>query len=177
MASADDRPSDLTPQIQAAMQRGDRAGALALLADAERAAPGDKALKMQRAMVCRATGDLAGALSALDDALNLDPYDFVALLSKGAILERTVGERRAAAVYRNALTIAPPEDEMPPPLRAPTERARQVVARTREALEAHLTARTAAVKAEVSGEARRRFDESVGIFAGRTRVYNQEPLL
>jgi aspartate beta-hydroxylase len=66
---------------------------------------------------------------------------------------------------------------MPPPLRAPTERARQVTARTMAALEAHLKARTDAVKAQVSGEVQRRFDESLGIFAGRTKVYSQEPLL
>lgn len=176
MASANSRQPDLSADIQAALQRGDRQGALALVLEAERAAPRDLALKMQRAMVSRALGDLAGSLDALDEALNLDPYNFVALLSKGAILERTIGERAAAAIYKNALSIAPPEDELPPPLRAPTERARQVVARTMEALEAHLKARTDEVKAEVSEATRRRFDESVGIFSGRTRVYNQEPL-
>ena len=177
MTSADSRPSDMSAAVQAALQRGDRQGALALLREAERAAPADKALKMQRAMVCRALGDLPGALSALDEALSLDPYDFVALLSKGALIERTGGERAAAAIYKNALTIAPPDDELPPPLRAPTARAREVVARTREALEAHLKARTDAVKAEVSDATRRRFDESLGIFSGRTKVYSQEPLL
>ena len=45
------------------------------------------------------------------------------------------------------------------------------------ALEAHLKARTDAVKADCSEAGRRRFDESVGIFSGRARVYNQEPLL
>ncbi len=176
MASAD-VGADISAAVQAALQRGDRAGALALLREAERADPRDKALKMQRAMVSRALGDLAGALAALDDALSLDPYDYVALLSKGALIERTSGERAAAAIYRNALIIAPPEDELPPPLRAPTARAREVTARTQAALEDHLKARTDAVKAQVSPAARRRFDESVGIFAGRTKVYTQEPLL
>jgi aspartate beta-hydroxylase len=149
MASADSRQPDVEAGVQAALQR---------------------------AMTRRAAGDLAGALTAIDEALNLDPYHFVALLSKGALIERTSGERAAAAIYRNALMIVPPDDELPPPLRAPTERARQVVARTMEGLEAHLRARTGAVKTEVSGEARRRFEESLGIFAGRTRVYTQEPL-
>jgi aspartate beta-hydroxylase len=165
MSSAESRPTDLTGPIQAALQRGDRAGALALVLEAERAAPQDKALKMQRAMVCRAAGDFAGALDALDEALSLDPYDYVARLSKGALVERVSGERAATPVYRNALAIAPPDDELPAPLCAPTERARQVIART------------TAVKAEMSDEARRRFDESVGIYSGRARVYVQEPLL
>ena len=174
---ADEGQADLNAAVQAAMQRGDRAGALALVREAERAAPQDKTLKMQRAMIARAMGDLAGALSALDDALAIDPYDYVARLSKGALVERVEGERAAATVYRNALAIAPPDAELPPPLRAPTARAREVVARTMAALEDHLTARTGAVTAEVSAAARRRFDESVGILAGRTKVYNQEPLL
>ncbi|HEX5264763.1 MAG TPA: aspartyl beta-hydroxylase, partial [Phenylobacterium sp.] len=177
MTSAEVRQPDLSADVLAALQRGDRRGALALVLAAERAAPQDIGLKLQRAMVSRALGDLAGALIALDDALALDPYDYVALLSKGAVVERLKGERAAAAVYKNALSIAPPDDEIPTPLRAPTDRARQVVARTMEALEAHLKTRTGTVQAEVSDAARRRFDESVGIFAGRTRVYNQEPLL
>jgi aspartate beta-hydroxylase len=177
MTSADSRQPDLSAALQAALQRGDRNGAMSLLREAEAAAPQDKALKMQRAMVCRAIGDLAGALFALDEALALDPYDFVALLSKGALMERTAGERAAAAIYKNALLVAPPPDEMPPPLRAPTARAREVVGKTRDALEAHLKARADAVKAEVSDATRRRFDESLGIFSGRTKVYVQEPLL
>jgi hypothetical protein len=177
MSSAESRPTDLSGAIQAALQRGDRQGALALVLEAERAAPGDKALKMQRAMVCRLAGDLTGALAALDEALSLDPYDYVARLSKGALIEKVSGERAAAPAYRNALALAPPDAEMPPPLRAPTERARQVLARATEALEAHLLSRTGAVKAEMSEAARRRFDEAVGVYAGRAKVYVQEPLL
>ena len=177
MTSAEVRQPDLSADVLAALQRGDRRAALALVLEAERAAPQDIGLKLQRAMVNRALGDLAGALVALDEALALDPYDYVALLSKGAVVERLNGERAAAAVYKNALSIAPPDDDIPAPLRAPTDRARQVVARTMEALEAHLKTRTGSVQAEVSDAARRRFDESVGIFAGRTRVYHQEPLL
>jgi ornithine lipid ester-linked acyl 2-hydroxylase len=177
MAPADVGQADVSAGVQAALQRGDRHGALVLLLEAERAAPADKALKMQRAMVCRTLGDLPGSLAALEEALNLDPYDYVARLSKAAMVERMLGARAAATDYRNALAIAPPEDELPAPLRAPTERGRQVVARTMAALEDHLKARTGAVSAEVSEAARRRFDESVGILAGRTKVYTQEPLL
>jgi tetratricopeptide (TPR) repeat protein len=177
MTSAEVRQPDLSAEVLAALQRGDRGGAMALVLEAERAAPQDVGLKLQRAMVSRALGDLAGALVALDEALALDPYDFVALLSKGALVERKSGERAASAIYKNALSIAPPDEEIPEPLRAPTERARQVVARTAAALEAHLKARTGAVRADVSEAARRRFDESVGIFSGRARVYHQEPLL
>jgi hypothetical protein len=177
MSSAEVRQPDMSAGVQDALRRGDRQAALALAIEAERAAPGEIALKLQRAMVNRAMGDLPAALAALDEALSLDPYDFVALLSKGAVIERMSGERAAAAVYRNALKIAPPDDKLPAPLRGPTERARQLVARTQGALEDFLRERTGAVKSELSEAARRRFDESVGIFSGRERAYVQEPLL
>ncbi|MDB5496850.1 MAG: Aspartyl/Asparaginyl beta-hydroxylase, partial [Phenylobacterium sp.] len=112
MTSAEIRQPDLSAGVQEALQRGDRRGALALVLEAERSAPQDIGLKLQRAMVSRALGDLAGALAALDEALSLDPYDYVALLSKGAVVERMGGERAAAAVYRNALSIAPPDDKL-----------------------------------------------------------------
>lgn len=177
MPPTDVGQNDASAAAHAAFQRGDRRAALALLAQAERAAPQDKALKMQRAMVCRSLGDFAGALGALDDALSLDPYDYMALLSKGAIVERLSGERAAATIYKNALLLAPAEDTMVAALRAPTLRAREVVARTMAALEDHLKARTEAVKADLSAASQRRFDESVAIFSGRTKAYNQEPLL
>jgi aspartate beta-hydroxylase len=168
---------DVSAGVQDALRRGDPRGALALVLEAERAAPTDIALKLQRAMVSRAMGDLTGSLAALDDALSLDPYDYMALLSKGAVVEKLDGERAAAAVYKNALKIAPPADQLPPPLVGPTERARRIVARTQDALEAHLRQRAGAVNARTSEEARRRFDESIGIFSGREKVYVQEPLL
>ncbi|MET0274693.1 MAG: aspartyl/asparaginyl beta-hydroxylase domain-containing protein [Phenylobacterium sp.] len=175
MSSAAVQGADLSASVQDALKRGDPKAALALIVEAERAQPREVALKLQRAMVNRAMGDLGGALAALEEALDIDPYDYVALLSKGAIVERLRGERAATAVYKNALKIVPAD--LPAPLVGPTERARQVVARTMEALEAHLRERTRAVNADCSEEARRRFDESVGVYAGRTKVYVQEPLM
>ncbi len=177
MSSAVVRQPDMNAGVQDALKRGDRQGALALVLEAERSAPTDISLKLQRAMVNRAMGDLAGSLAALDEALSLDPYDYVALLSKGAVVEKLNGERAAAAVYRNALKIAPPDDKLPAPLRGPTERARQIVSRTQDAMEDFFRQRTSAVKAELSESARQRFDESVRVFSGREKVYVQEPLL
>jgi hypothetical protein len=177
MSEAEARAAEVGAGVQAALARADAKGALALVRDAETRAPGDLQLKLQRAMVCRAAGDLAGAAQALDEALAIDPYDYLALLSKGAVIERRLGERSAAAVYRNALKVGPPEDKLPPQLKAPTERARAVVARVDQALEDQLRAAAAAVKSDCSDAARRRFDESVAVFAGTKRVYTQEPLL
>lgn len=174
-------PADIASVIaavQAALQRQDTPGALALLAEAEAARPTDVQLKLQRALVHRIAGALPLAVEALDEALALDPYDFTALLSKAALVERLAGERAAAKIYRNALDIAPPAEHLlPPGLQSALTRAREVVDRTSRALEAHLTASVKGRSGDMSADARRRFDEALQVFAGRTRVYVHQPLL
>ncbi len=122
MSSAEVRQPGMSAGVQDALKRGDPRGALALAIEAERAAPGDIGLKLQRAMVNRAMGDLPGALAALDEALNLDPYDYVALLSKGAVVEKMSGERAAAAIYRNALKMSGCRRRCARPPTAPPDR-------------------------------------------------------
>jgi len=160
-----------------AMRRGDRATALNCVIQAEVLAPFDPHVKMQKAMIHRASGALPAALAALDEALALEPYNFLALLSKGAVVEKLSGERLAAKVYENALKLAPDEANILPSLKSPVARAREVVARTREALETYLRDSMGPLD-QVGGElARSRLDEAIGIYAGRRKVYNHEPLL
>ena len=149
--------------------------ALQILAAAEAEAPDDVGLKMQRAIALRMSGDLPGALGALDGALALDPYNFMALLAKGAILERLAGGAAAAEVYRNALKIAPAQ--IPAPLQAPAARARQVVAEAADAAEARLNAALAPLFADCTAEQRARAEEAVRIFTGKQPAYRSEPLL
>jgi len=161
----------------AAMRRGDRAAALNCVSQAEAIAPFDPHVKMQKAMIHRQSGALSSALAALDEALALEPYNFLALLSKGAVTEKLSGERLAAKIYENALKLAPDEAHMLPSLKAPVARARQVVEKTREALEAYLRDRIGPLD-QVGGElASSRLDEAIGVYSGRRRVYNHEPLL
>ena len=177
MSSADAQAQDLGVLVQQALSRRDLPAAARAVAAAEAQAPRDVSIKLQKAMVRRIGGDLTGAIAALDEALEIDPYDFMALLSKGAGVERLSGERAAAPIYKDALKIAPPADRLPPQLKAPAERAEAVVARASDELEAFLRERVAGVDAELAGESRRRFDEAVRIFAGKARPYRQEPLL
>ena len=173
-------PSPAAPLIQQAHQalrRRDVDGALELLQQAQAAAPADPEPLMTRALALRMRGDLSGAVRALDGALALDPYHFVALLSKGAVLEQASGAKAAAPVYRNALKIAPADDRLPPPLRGPLARAREVVRGQDDALHARLTTELAEVRARWPGERLTRFDEAVEIFSGRAKPYVQEPLL
>ena len=173
-------PSPAAPLIQQAhqaLQRRDVDGALALLERARAAAPADPEVPMTRALALRMRGDLQAAVEALDAALALDPYHFLALLSKGAVLEQLAGAKAAADTYRNALKIAPGEDRTPPALKAPLGRAREVVRTTDEALHAHLADAVAPVRARYPGERLSRFDEALEIFTRRARPYVQEPLL
>lgn len=167
----------LVAEAMVAARRGDAAGALALLRKAEAASPGDPNLKMQQALVYRITGALPQAIVALDEALAIDPYNFLAMLSKGAVLEKLAGERAAARVYRNALEIAPLEDKLPAHLVAPLARARAVVAGTDEELESFLRRQIGPLTAAGGELAMDRLDEAIGVYAGRRKVYQQQPLL
>lgn len=167
----------LVAEAMVAARRGDASGALALLRKAEAAAPGDPNLKMQQALVYRITGALPQAIATLDQALAIDPYNFLALLSKGAVLEKLSGERAAARVYRHAIEIAPPDDKLPPHLAAPLARARAVVDGVDEELENFLRGQIGPLTAAGGELAMNRLDEAIGVYAGRRKVYQQQPLL
>lgn len=161
-------------QVEEALRRRDTASALRLIAEAEAGGPADIELKMQKALAQRVSGDFEGALRSLEEALSLEPYNFMALLAKGAMLERVMGERHAAETYRNALKIAP--KETPPGIAPAIARAREVIAETADALEAYLREDLKRLGADCRGEAAARLDESLRIFAGKARAYNSEPL-
>lgn len=170
-------PEQLLADAAAALRRGDAGAALSLIGQAEAVQPHDVQIKMQRALALRMSGAFPAAVAALDEALALDPYNFLALLSKGALVEKVSGERAAARVYQNALKLAPADADLPPPLKAPVARAREVVASTQAAMEAFLRQQVGPVDVAGSEMAVRRLDEAIGVYAGRKKVYQQEPLL
>lgn len=170
-------PEQLLADSVAAMRRGDMAGALACVDRAEAAAPFDPRVRMQKAMIHRAAGALPAAVAALDEALALDPYNFMALLSKGRLVETLSGERVASRIYENALKIAPAEANLPPTLKSPLARARQVVENTRQALSTYLFEQVGALDSAGSELAQRRLEEAIGVYAGVRKVYQHEPLL
>lgn len=170
-------PQQFLADAVEAMRRGDAAGALNSIFQAEAVAPFDPNVKMQKALIHRMSGALPSALAALDEALALDPYNFLALLSKGAVVEKMSGERIAARVYENAIKLAPTEANLPPNLKSPLARAREVVDKTRQALAAHLASEVGALDAAGSELAQRRLEEAIGVYAGVRKVYQHEPLL
>lgn len=167
----------LIQSAEQAMAAGDFATALDRLSLFEATSGGSERSRMLRAASMRVTGDLAGALAALDDVLAEQPYHFVALLSKGAVLEQAGSKTAAVQVYRNVIKIAPPADRIPAAARHQLERARALVDDTNRALCDHLHAATADFRSDVRTGDLRRFDEALEIFSGLKRAYVHEPLL
>jgi len=167
----------LLREAENALRQRDARAALDLLGRAETAAPADIPVKMLKASALRLAGDLSGALAALETVLAIDPYHFVALLSKGSLLERLTGPRLAARFYRDILEAAPPEDKAPPGLAAPIAHARRLVAENADALADFLREQVAEVKARHGGASISRFEEALEIYAGRARPFAQQPLL
>ncbi|HYE45017.1 MAG TPA: aspartyl/asparaginyl beta-hydroxylase domain-containing protein [Caulobacter sp.] len=168
--------SVLVGEAMAALQRRDGRAAMAMLEQARAQAPEDLNILLNIALAQRVGGDLTGAIATLDRVLMVDPYHFMAMLSKGALVEQVGGARQAAPIYEIALKIAPPADRLPPGVAAPMARARQVVDQNADRLAEHLQARVAAVKARHGNRSLERFDESLEILAGRRRAYISEPI-
>lgn len=170
------RDEVLGPALEA-FKRGDPRQALTCLIEAEAAHGPQIDIKLNLALAHRMMGHFPQALEALEAALQLDPYQFMALLSKGAILERMGQTHAAAATYKNALKLAPLPDQTPPALVAPIAHARAVIAADTDALHQYLTRQLADKRAAYGADALERFDQCLDVFTGRKHVYVQQPLL
>lgn len=171
-----DKAAATITDAQNLLRRGDSAGALSLLQGAVEATPGHHDLQLNLAMAYRTSGDLPAAVQALNGALAADPYSFLALLSKGAVLEQMGLPRQAAVVYRNTLQTAPPDSALPPSLQKPLARARELIAEQAQAQAQHLHEALGPLRANHSSADLRRFDEGVDILAGVSRVQNAQPI-
>jgi len=164
-------------QAQSLFQQNQPKLALKILRAAEAAGAKEAAILLNIGVALRMMGDFTGALGAVERALAIDPYDFLALLSKGKLLELLGRQNAAAKVYVNALKIMPPEERLPPPLKSGVTAARAVVAARNSALADHLRKATEPVKGAFSGENFARFDECLDIFSGLKKAFVHEPLL
>ncbi|MFZ2029735.1 MAG: aspartyl/asparaginyl beta-hydroxylase domain-containing protein [Vitreimonas sp.] len=177
VASYPDHPRALFLRGRRRMDEGQAADALALLTKSE---AGDGALRETPfyAAVChRHLRNPDAALDAVERALALDPYYFMALLSKGAILEDLGKHRLAARTYRDAIKIAPPEQSVPADARGALQHAREQVAGNARALAEHLRRATATQRAGHPAARLERFDEGLDILAGVKSRQPQEPTM
>jgi len=177
VAAAPGHPKALAAQGKRLMERGDIGAAITLLRQAEGADPRDPDTPVHLAMAYNVRGDHELALGALDRALAIDPYFFMALLSKGAVLERMGRQRLAAQIYANAIKIAPAPERLPPPLQRGLERAHDVVRSNAVSMADFLRERTMAARARHDGEDLRRFDECLDILAGVKKRQMNDPVL
>jgi hypothetical protein len=178
LLTSPDHPAALLNLGLHALLRKDAAKARAYLERAAVVSPRNPVIPLNLSFVWRLAGDGAREIAALDAALAIDPYFFPALLSKGAYLERIGKTRLAARVYKDALTIAPPDADTPGQLRQAVERARAIVADNVKSLEAYLNSRLAPVMdaAGSPGELAR-FRECRDAMTGAGRIYTQRPTL
>ncbi|NBW11435.1 MAG: aspartyl beta-hydroxylase [Caulobacteraceae bacterium] len=132
---------------------------------------------LNRSLALRLQGDFVGSLRMIDRALAMQPYDFIALLAKGALLEKIGQGKAAVEVYRNALKIAPLRDRCPPAVLKQLDYAAEFVQRHALALRDHMMAEVAALRGSVDPETLDRFDEGLEIYAGLKSAPKQEPIL
>ncbi len=157
--------------------RKQHAEALVLLERAEAADPKNPAIPLNISFAHRLDGDAKKEMAAIARSLAADPYFFPALLAKAMLLERSGDKRRAAQVFKDVITIAPPPDQMTPELRGALEHAREAVAQNAAALDAHLDAALKPLRGRHEGAPLERFDECKDISIGRAKPYTQQPTL
>ncbi|HUJ03973.1 MAG TPA: aspartyl/asparaginyl beta-hydroxylase domain-containing protein [Rhizomicrobium sp.] len=175
LSQSPDNPQALLHLGQIALQKRDIAAARGFLERAAKSAPQNPVIPLNLSYAARAAGDSDGELAALTRALTIDPYFYPALLAKGMLMERTGQTREAARVYRNVLKIAPPADQLPPPLKAPLAHAADVVRDNAAAMERFLDGRMSPVRAQFPEANWSRLDECRDIAAGVKRAYTVEP--
>jgi aspartate beta-hydroxylase len=154
-----------------AYQRGDLASAKMLLEQARLLLPRELMVLMTLAIVLRDLGDNLGEDALLTAVLDIDPFFLPALLSVGALVERTQGQRSAAQHYRNALKVAPPENQWPPALRAQLLQAKKKVDSYGEALAAHFESSLGQKISQLTTVEAERWRELGAVLAGRNKIY------
>jgi len=173
-----EHPQALFHLAQQRMAQKDYAGAIHLLQRAERADPKAPAIALNLAFAHRAQSNAAPELEALDRALAIDPYYLPALLAKGQAAERANKPRQAARIYKNALTIAPADDQIPASLQNSVQHARRVVEANAASLQTHLDeALSRARQAHQDAIRPARFEMCKEALLGRKKIYTQQPTM
>jgi aspartate beta-hydroxylase len=158
-----------------AWQRADLKGALELIGLAQASAPNEPLFALSASVFHRDAGNIQGEWDAIHQALAIDAYFLPGLVAKASFLERTGKPKAAAATYRNALRIAPPEQHWPANLRDQLRHAQKVVADYQMSLEDRLIS-SIGQEALVADPARggATWREAISIISGRTQPYRPD---
>src|SRR5262245_11231797 len=155
-----------------ALKRGDGVAARELLVAARMLVPRDLLVLMTLCAACQHLADAEGEREAIDAALVVDAYFLPALLAKGSWLERFGKRASAAAMFANALKIAPPEAEWPIQLRPQLSHAREVATAHAEDLHASLVRSVGERLDALPASLAARWREAASILAGKTKPYH-----
>jgi aspartyl/asparaginyl beta-hydroxylase (cupin superfamily) len=177
LALAPDHPEALYNLGQHALYRKDARAAREMLERASALAPREPMVALNLAFAYRALNDAPGEAAALEKALAIDPYFFPAMLAKAALIERSGGKRLAAQIYKNVLTVAPPDDRLPREFKPQIAHARECVRETAEEMGAFLSDRMGAIRARHAGADFSRIDEATEVAAGTKKVFVQAPTM
>jgi aspartate beta-hydroxylase len=159
-----------------ALHQGDLDGAQAHLARVARADSSNPRHWIDLALVCQKRRDDPGEEDALFQALKAAPQDLLALLMRGALLERTGRAAAAVDAYIAATLVAPPLDRVSPDLRAPLAHAQACRQAHERRLAEHMDTALVDAYAKHAGEDLRRFRLSMDILLGRKRRFDAQPM-
>lgn len=171
------RLNQLVRDAAAAIAMREPQRAVELVAELERAGVRHPEVAHLKGNAFLALNDPARALTAYDAALVMEPYYLPSILGKGAALDELGRKADAAAIWRNALKVAPSAERLPPPLAELHARARKLIDADNARLRDHLAAAVECVRAAYGASELKRFDESLEIFSGRTRAFHPEPTM
>jgi tetratricopeptide (TPR) repeat protein len=156
-----------------AMAANAPARAKEILQDAIRAYPKSLVLRINLAAAHQALSDLPAALLAVGEALKIAPRSFSALLFKATLLEKQGRDNEAALAYGDALTQAPPENQLDAGVLRLLRRAREVHQQYVAQLGAYVRRE---LGAPTSGSAdSRRMELFIDASLGTRKIFRQEP--
>ncbi|HEY2070641.1 MAG TPA: aspartyl/asparaginyl beta-hydroxylase domain-containing protein [Rhizomicrobium sp.] len=162
---------------QHALYRKDARAAREMLEKALTVAPREPMVALNLSFACRALFDTPGEAAAIERSLAIDPYFYPGLLAKAALMERSGGKRAAARIYKDVLTIVPPDDRLPRELRSQIDHARACVRENAEEMSAFLASRMGPTRARHAGSDFARFDECTDVAVGTKKVFTQQPTM
>jgi aspartate beta-hydroxylase len=170
------RLQQLNDSALRAAASGDYLTAKAVLARILVEAPSNPTIWLNYAAACRGAGDFDAALLAIDEVLKREPRSFMALLSKGTLLERKGQIKKAIAAYRAAVQLAPPPDRLDESLRTAVIHARAVIEQYLEEYANYLNEAVGDFAEHGQSPEARRIRQFIDISLGRRPRYLQEPV-
>lgn len=162
---------------QVAYRSGDMAAARAYFHRQTEVDGSDPRQWVNLALACQALRDEAGEERAIARALSLDPRDLLALLLRGALLERQGRTHEAARAFGAAANMSPPMDRLVPELRPSVAHAIEFRDQYDRECGEFIDRQLAALYQQHSGEDLRRFKDSVDLIVGRKRRFDSQPAL